>query len=209
MGTTWQQWSAASLASGAVLLVLGSLSLPADGSDIPGILASVKDDSGKWVMASFAFLLASAAMTVGLPSVVALMRTRGQRFGLVAVGTWALGSVGLAGYAALLIFFRTVERAIGLSNDQARDIAGDPSLVAFVLLITVAFVVGEMLTAAALLYARAVPPWVGVLLLVHALLATVAEALPTPVERAQVLLFGVALMGIAIQASAGVRTARH
>lgn len=201
MSTTWQHWSAASLASGAVLLVLGSLMLPADGGDIPGMIDSVRDQSGKWVMASFAFLLASGAMTLGLPSVLTLVRTRGHRFGMVAVGIWAMGTIGLGAYAALLIFFRTVVPAVHMTPAEARVVAADPILTAFILVITVSFLLGEVLTGVALLIARTVPPWVGALLLVHALVASVAEALPTPVERLQVVMFGVALMGISVRAS--------
>jgi hypothetical protein len=201
MGATWQQWSAASLASGAVLLVLASLMLPADGADVASIIASVQDDSGRWVMAAFANLVASVALTLGLPSVLALLTGRARRFGLVAVGVWAMGTIGLAAYAALLIFFRAVVPVVEMTPAEAAQVADDRTLLAFVLAITVAFLVGELLTAIALLRARALPVWVATLLMLHALVATVAEQLPPVVERAQVLLFGVAIMGVAVRAN--------
>ena len=201
MGAAWQQWSAASLASGAVLLVLGSLMLPADGGDVAAMIASVRDESGRWVMAAFAFLLASVALTLGMPSVLTLIGGRGRLLGLVGIGVWAMGTIGLAAYAALLIFFRAVVPAVDMTPAQADRIAADPTLLAFVVAITAAFLLGEVLTAIALLLARVLPVWVAVLMLVHAAVAAVAEQLPTAVERAQVLMFGVALMGVAVRAN--------
>jgi hypothetical protein len=201
MGATWQQWSAASLASGAVLLVLGSLMLPTDGGDVSGILVSVTEHGEKWVMAAFAFLLASVTLTLGMPSVLTLLRQRGHRLGLVGVGTWAMGSIGLAGYAALLVFFETVVPIAELTPADGARVADDGTLQLFVGFITVAFVLGELLTAIAFLVARTVPVWVAVLLLLHALTASVAELMPEPFERGQVILFGVALMGIAVRAN--------
>ena len=201
MGATWQQWSAASLASGAVLLVLGSLMLPADGGDVAAMIASVRGESGRWVMEAFAFLLASVALTLGMPSVLTLLGGRGRLLRLVGVGVWAMGTIGLAAYAALLIFFRAVVPAVDMTPAQADRIAADPTLLAFVVAITAAFLLGEVLTAIALLLSRLLPVWVGVLMLVHAAVASVAEQLPTAVERAQVLMFGVALMGVAVRAN--------
>lgn len=201
MGATWQQWSAASLASGAVLLVLGSLMLPADGADVAAMIASAQDHSGRGVMAAFAYLLASVALTLGLPSVLTLLGTERRWLGVVGVGTWALGTIGLAAYSSLLIFFRTVVPAVHMTPGEADVIAADPTLAAYVTAITGTFLLGELLTAIALIRARLLPLWVGVLLLVHVLVASVAEQLPAPVERAQVIMFGVAVMGVAVRAN--------
>ena len=201
MGATWQQWSAASLASGAVLLVLGSLMLPADGSDVAAMIASAQGEGGRWVMTACAFLLASVAMTLGLPTILAIIRTRGRRLGIVAVGVWAMGTIGLGAYAALLMFFRTMVAADALTAPEASRVADDRTMQVFVLSLAAAFLLGEALTGVALLYSRAAPRWVGALLLVHVATAAVAEMLPTPVERFQVLMFGVALMGVSVQAS--------
>lgn len=201
MGATWQQWSAASLASGAVLLVLGSLMLPADGSDVAAMIASARADDGKWVMTAFAFLMASVAMTLGLPTVLAIIRSRGRRLAILGVAVWAMGTIGLGAYASLLMFFRTVVAAEALTAAEASRVADDRTMQLFVLTIAAAFLLGEAITAVALLHSRATPRWVGALLLVHVLTASIAEMLPTPVERFQVLMFGVALMGVSVQAS--------
>lgn len=202
MSTTWQPWSAASLASGAVLLVLGTLMLPSE-ANVADLIATVQDESGRWIMASFAFFLASLGMTMGLPSVITLLGRRGRRTGMVGIGVWALGTIGLSGYAAMLILFRTMVDTLGddLTPAHVEMISDDGTLLAFILIFAVAFYVGEFLTAIALLRARTVKRWVAVLLLAHPVLAPLTGLLPEALQNAHILLVGVALMGIAIHAN--------
>lgn len=200
MRTTWLPWSAASLACGSVLMVLGSLLLPADG-DFADLIASVESDNGQWVVASFAFYLASVGMTLGMPSVILLLSRRGRVMGLVGVGCWTIGTIGLAGYAALLMLFRAVVDSADLTPGDVEAISNDTTLMAFVGVFAVAFILGELLTALALLRSRIVATWVSMLLLVHVGLQVVAGLLPEALQSATAMLLGVALVGVAVQAN--------
>lgn len=200
MTRTWLPWSAASLACGSVLMVLGTLLLPA-GGDFGGLIASVENDEGQWVVASFVYYLASVGMTLGMPAVIVLLSSRGRVMGLTGVACWTIGTIGLAGYGALLMLFRAVVESAELSPADVRAISEDGTLVAFVLLFAGAFVVGELLTALALLRSRAVPTWVSVLLLVHVGLQGAASVLPDALQYVTAMVLGVALMGVAVEAN--------
>ena len=204
MRMTWLPWSAASLACGAVLMVLGSLLLPA-GGDFADLVASVESDHGQWVVASFAFYLAAVGMTLGMPSVIVLLSHRGRVLGLTGIGIWAIGTIGLAGYAALLVLLRAVIGSAELTAGDVEAVTNDRTLLAFVAVFAVAFVLGELLTALALLRSRAVARWVSGLLVVHAALqavtALVADMTPDLVRDLTAMLLGVALMGVAVEAN--------
>ena len=124
---TWQPWSAASLASGAVLLVLGSLMLPS--GQIADVIHAVEFEGAQWVMASFALVLESVGLTLGLPTVLTLLRRRGRGIGLVGVGVWSLGTIATSGYAAMLIFFSALVNAVELTPADVEAIASDTTLV--------------------------------------------------------------------------------
>ena len=200
MTKTWLPWSAASLASGSVMMVLGTLMLPADGN-FADLIASVQGEGGRWVMASFAFFLASVGLTLGLPAVITLLHERGRRTGLVGIGVWTIGTIGVAGYAALLILFRAVVTNSELGPDDVEAVSNDATLMAFVGIFAVAFYLGEVLTAIALLRARSIPKWVALLLLAHPGLQVVSGVMPEFLQDAQSLVLGVALMGVAVHAN--------
>lgn len=203
MRMTWLPWSAASLACGAVLMVLGSLLLPA-GGNFADLVASVQSDHGQWVVASFAFYLASVAMTLGMPSVVVLLTHRGRVLGLTGVAIGAIGTIGLAGYAALLMLFRAVVDSAELTAGDVAAVTNDGTLQAFVAVFAGAFVLGELLTALALMRSRSVARWVSGLLLVHVGLQAVTALVPDSPDLLRdltAMLLGVALMGVAVEAN--------
>jgi hypothetical protein len=199
MKLMWQPWSAASLVSGAVLLVLGSLMLPS--GQVADVIESVDDMGARWVMTSFAFFLASVGLTLGLPTILTLLRDRGRWAGLIGIGVWAIGTIALAGYAAMLIFFSALVQATAITSGVVEQIADDPSLMAYLLLFVGAFYLGELLIAIALLRARTVAVWVPVLMLVHMAVTLASGVLPDELQSWPNLLLGVALMGIAVHAN--------
>jgi hypothetical protein len=200
MDKTWLPWSAASLASGSVMMVLGSLMMPSDGS-FAELIATVQGEGGRWVMASFAFFLAAVGLTLGLPALLTLLNTRGRRTGLIGIGVWTIGTIGVAGYAALLILFRAVVTNVELSAEDVEALSKDATLLAFVAIFASAFYLGEVLTAVALLRARTVPKWIAMLLLAHAGLQLVTGVMPEILQDVQTLVLGVALMGVAVHAN--------
>jgi hypothetical protein len=200
MKLMWQPWSAASLASGAVLLVLGSLMLPS--GQVADVIDSVDDQGARWLMTSFAFFLAAVGLTLGLPTILTLLRDRGKWAGLIGIGVWAFGTIALAGYAAMLIFFSALVDAVKeITPSVVEMIADDRALVAYLLMFVGAFYLGELLIAIALLRARTVAVWIPVLMVVHVAVTPASAFLPDELQSWSTLLLGGALMGIAVQAN--------
>lgn len=183
-----------------MLLVLGALAMP-DVEGVARLAATVEHDGGSWLLAAVACFFASIGLTMGLPAVLWLFPGRGQVLCLVGVWIWAVGSIGTAGLAALLLLFRATARAVVLTPVAVEEIAGDRALVAGTTAVVAAFLVGELVVTAALLRTRAVPRWVPLVLLLHVALAPLAPTLPADLRGLQTVLLGVGLMGVAVTAT--------
>ena len=95
-------------------------------------------------------------------------------------------------------------------RDKAlEDVTSEAGLTVFLFGWIVAFFLGELLLAIALLRARTTPTWVPVLLLLHVATIFVGRFLPAALSKATVLLLAVALAGIAIQAVTSDTLARR
>lgn len=199
MGTTWLPWSAASLASGAILLLLGALMLP-EAADVAGLIASAESQGSRWMMASFAFFLAGGALTVGLPSMLVLL-TRRPRAAVAALVLWSVGTVGTAAYAALLILFSAVVDAVELTPDNVTAIADDTALSVFMGVVVGSFYVAELWVAVALLRARSVSLVAPLLMLAHVASSVAGRWLPDQAQGMSTLLVSVALLVVAVQAN--------
>lgn len=198
----WIPYSAASLASGAVALVLGALVVPSSPS-ASEVLAFVQMEEGRWLMASTAFFIASVTLTLGLPAVVSLLlrQRRGRVAGLAGVGVFALATIGLAGYAGLLVFFRALVLDNVITIEQVERLSRDGGLIAFMGIFVIAFYLGELILAIGFWQARTVPRWVPVLLLAHVAILPLMNLLPGWVVGVQAVLTGAGLMGIAVSAN--------
>lgn len=200
MGTGWLPWSAASLASGAVLLVLGALSMPPT-TEVGQVVDVVTHQDAAWLMASASLFLASVGLTMGLPAILWLFPRRHQAAGLVGLWIWAFGTIGTAGVAGLLILFRAVVRTVALSPDQVEALSRDRLLSLGLAAVSVAFYLGELVIALVLLRGRSVPRWVPVVILLHVAMAPLNHLLPVHLEGAHTIVLGVGLMGIAVRAT--------
>ncbi|MDR7252116.1 hypothetical protein J2X46_001092 [Nocardioides sp. BE266] len=200
MGAGWLPWSTASLASGAVLLVLGALSMPPT-AEVGQLIESVTHQDDAWLMAAVSFFLASVGLTMGLPAFLWLFPRRHQASGLVGLWIWALGIIGMAGVAALLVLFRAVVRIVGLTAAQSEALSHDPALRIGVLCLFGAFYLGELVVALVLLRGRAVPLWVPGALVLHVVFAPLNHLLPANLQGLQTIVLGVALMGVAVRAT--------
>ena len=81
----WVAYSAASLATGALALLLGALITPT--GNAAESLSLVEMNDGRWLGAAVLFLIASITLTLGLPSIGTLLR------GTPRLGTgWRWGS---------------------------------------------------------------------------------------------------------------------
>ncbi|MCK9822216.1 hypothetical protein NOCD_01805 [Nocardioides cavernae] len=200
MGTAWLPWSAASLASGAVLLVLGALSLPPT-TEVGQVIGVVDHQDAAWLMATASFFLASVGLTMGLPAVLWLFPRRHQPVGLVGLWVWAIGTIGTAGFAALLVMFRAVVHTVDLTPDQVEALARDPLLRLGLGAVAATFYLGELVVALVLLRGRAAPPWVPVALLLHVAIAPFDHLLPPHLQGAPTVVLGAGLVGLAVRAT--------
>ncbi len=130
-----------------------------------------------------------------------LLGVRGGKLGLVGTGLLAVGCIGTAGYAMLLVFFRALVLAGSIESGGLDTLTQDVGLGAFLYTWIAAFYVGEALIAWALLLARTTPRWVPMMLLLHVASLPVSALLPEQLSQTTVLLVTIGLCGIGITAS--------
>lgn len=204
MRIDWVPYSAAALVLGATALSIGAVLLPS-GDGAAATLEMATEQGGLWFAVAVLYFVASAALTIGMPSVVTLFLSRGIKLGLTAVGVFTIGCVGIAGLAMLLVFIRSLAIKGDIDPDALTDVTSEVGLTVFLFAWIGAFYLGELLLAIALLRSRATPRWVPGLLLVHVALfplSLVAPGLlPDRVQSMTVLLLTVGLCGIGIAAN--------
>ena len=208
MRLDWVPVSAAALVTGAMALAFASLLSPS--SDNSGeTLRIVQQEDGRWMVVAVIFFIASVALTLGLPAALSIFPGRGRALSMVAGVVLAVGFLGTAGYSMLMVFFRALVITQAIRGKALEDVTNEAGLTVFLVGWIVAFFLGELLLAIALLRARTTPTWVPVLLLLHVATIFVGRFLPDPVSKATVLLLAVALAGIAIQAVTSDTLARR
>lgn len=200
----WVPVSAALLVTGAMALALATL-INQGGDSTRETLRSVEANDGRWLAVAVIYLLASACLTLGLPSILVLLQDRGRVVGGLGVVALALGFIGLAGYGMLITFFRAlvITGAITVSGLEAATAESGLTVVLYGWV--VAFVLGELLVVVGLLRARTVPTWVPVLLVVHLATVVLGGVLPDAVTRGSVLLLALGFAGMAVTAATPAR----
>lgn len=199
MRLDWVPVSAAALVTGAMALAFASLLSPTS-DDSGDTLRIVQQADGRWMVVAVIFFIASVALTLGLPAALSVFPGRGRALSMVAGVVLAVGFLGTAGYSMLMVFFRSLVITGAIRDKALEDVTHEAGLTVFLVGWVVAFFLGELLLAIALLRARTTPTWVPVLLLLHVSSIFVNKHLPGPVSKVTVLLLAVALAGIAIQA---------
>lgn len=193
----WVAYSAASLATGALALLLGALITPT--GNAAESLSLVEMNDGRWLGAAVLFLIASITLTLGLPSIGTLLRGT-PRLGLLALGVFAIGTIATAGYAMLLVFYRALVLTDSLKGPIA-DVTSDPGIAGFLVIFVAAFYLGELLLAIALYRAGTVARWIPAVLVAHVLWLAAGRFLPDDLVDLGTLLLTAGLCGIAITAN--------
>lgn len=196
----WVPYSASALVAGAIALAMGGLLTPTVG-DSADSLQIVQQEGGRWLAVSVLYFGAAVAMTVGLPSALTLLGPRSGKIGLVGVSVFAIGCIGTAGYAMLLVFFRALALTGSIEEGGLDTLTQDVGLGAFLVVWVGAFYLGETLIAWALLRSLSTPRWVPVLLLLHVISLPVSMLLPPQLSEFAVLLVTIGLCGIGISAT--------
>ena len=196
----WVPYSASALVAGAIALAMGGLLMPAvgDGADS---LQIVQQEGGRWLAVSVLYFGAAVALTVGLPSVLTLLGPRSGKIGLVGASLFAIGCIGTAGYAMLLVFFRALALSGSIEEGGLDTLTQDVGLGGFIVVWVGAFYLGETLIAWALLLSLSTPRWVPMLLLLHVISLPLSGLLPPQLASASVLLVTIGLCGIGIAAT--------
>jgi len=204
MRSDWVPLSASALVIGAMSLVFGSLLNPADaGASSAETLRVVNEDSARWVAMSVMYVLASLSLTLGLPSVLTLFERRGRKLGLVALAVFTVGTIGTAGYAMLMVFFRALVVSGALRGGALDEVTHEPGLAVFLNGWIAGFYGGIALLALALFVSRSVPRWVPALLVVFVAMLPFSTELGRVGGAIQVMALAVAFTGMAMAAVTG------
>ncbi len=208
MRAEWLPVSASSLVIGAMSLVLGTLVNPVrSGQDAGAALRVVEASGGRWLAMAVMFFVASITLSLGLPAVLSLFDRRGRRAGIAGVAVFAVGTIGLSGYAMLMVFFRALvdQGALAVSGGDLVKVTRDVGLSVFLYGWIGCFYLGVVLVMAALFLARRTPRWVPLLLLAFVVLTPFTGALGRVGAAVQILTLAIALTGVAIAAAAAGR----
>jgi hypothetical protein len=200
MRIDWVPYSAASLVLGATALAVGALLQPT-GGEAAATLDMAVEHGGRWLAVSVLFFLSAVMLTLGMPSIVTLFQVRGARLGLTAIGIFTVGCVGIAGFAMLLVFFRSLAVTGAITAGTLNEVSSEAGLNVFLFGWVGAFYVGELLIGIALLRARTTPPWIPAVLLLHVALFPASSFLPAEVQSLTALLITVGLCGVGITAN--------
>ena len=202
MRSDWVPLSASALVTGVMALVLGTLLNPGTGAESgQQTLHVVSDNSGRWLAMAVLFFGASVALTLGLPAVLTLFTRRGHALGMIGVAVFAVGAIGVSGYAMLLVFFRALVLKGAVEGANLDEVVSDNGLSIFLFGWIAAFYVGLLLVALALLRARRTPVWVPGLILLVVAMMPFGDALGRVGQALQMLALAVAFTGIAIEAT--------
>ena len=206
MRSDWVPLSASALVIGAMLLVLASVLDPAP----PGATAGETFDAlvhepGRWQGAAVMYLFASFGLTLGLPAVATRFVRSGRKLGLTALAVFAVGVICTCGYAMLLLLLRAAVLHGAIEREEMLKLGRDHNLGVFLGGWVAAFYGGVLLLALALFLARSTPRWVPVLLVVFVALLPAQGHVERIGIAATVLVFAVAVTGIAMSAVQGDR----
>ena len=191
-------YSAGLLATGALAILCGALITPS--GEAAETLSVVEQNDGRWLLACVMYLIASFALTLGLPSVYVLVRGWTPRFGLVAVAVFAIGTIATCGYAMLLVFYRALVLTDALKG-PVDDVTGDLGIAAFLVILLGAFYIGELMLAIALYRVRSVPRWIPAVIVLHVLSLAVNMLVPAGWQNLSSILLTAWLCGVAIAAN--------
>ena len=198
MRLDWVPYSAAALVLGATALSVGALLTP-QLSEQNVLLSDFADT--RWLAVALLYFIASASLTVGMPSVITLFERRGGKLGLSAIGVFTIGTLGIAGYAFLIAFMRALAQEGGIGTLDLELVSQNAGLLAILYGWIGAFYLGELLLGIALLRASTTPKWVPAVLLLHVALFPVSSLLPAEVQSLTALLVTVGLCGVGVTAN--------
>lgn len=210
MRSQWVPWSASSLVTGVMALVLGSVLGPQSGADAADTLRVVANHGDRWMAMAVLFFISSVALTLGLPTVVTLFdRPRGRWLGLAGTAVFLVGTIGTCGYSMLMTFFHALVRHHALDGRQLDAAVTGGWLSVLLYSWLVGFMLGLLLIAFGLLRARVTPLWVPALMFAFVALVPVSGHFGKAVQVVQLMTLAVAFTGIAVAATSPRQGREH
>lgn len=195
--------SASALVVGVMCLVFGAAINPSEAGDGVGAAINTAAVAGdRWLGMAVLWFLASVAMTCGMPAVLSLFRHRAHRLGTAAVSVFTVGTVGISGFAMLLVFTQALATNDAVRPDRLQEVITDPGVAIVLWSVVAGFYLGSLLVAAALLVSKTTPVWVPVLLIAFVALIPLEGVFGTASQVARLIALTVAFTGIAIAAVA-------
>lgn len=194
-------WSASCLVIGAMALGLAAAlnPTPTGGHAAEVLQVSMQPDDRCVAMAA-ALFLGSGALLLGLPTLLYACNGRARGLGRLAVAVYSIGVLGSAGYALLLLFIRGLHTRAVVRPADFPLVVDDMSLGVALIVWVAAFYVGLLLLAVALVRSRRTATWVPVLLVIVVACLPFVSMTGHIGQVLQVLLFTIAMTGIAINA---------
>jgi hypothetical protein len=200
MRTDWVPFSASALVIGAMAMVLGGVLNPISGERGTAVLRAASDSETRWLGMSVMYFLASIFLTLGLPALLSLFVRRGRGLGVVSVGVFAIGTIGLSGFAMLMVFLRSLVSQEVLQTDGLDRLGDDIGLTVFLYGWIAGFYLGVLLIGIALFRSRKTGVWVPALLVLFVAVMPLSSQLGRIGSALQVLALAVAFTGIAVAA---------
>jgi hypothetical protein len=201
MRNDWVPLSASALVIGAMALVFGALLNPTQAGDsAAATLEVVKHAGGQWLGMAVMYFLGSLALTLGIPSVLSLLSRRGHRLGLTGACVFLVGTIGLSGYAMLMVFFRAIVRYQAVQSVNLENSVHDLGLSVFLYTWIGCFYGGVLILAIALFVAKSTPRWVPAVLVLFVAMLPVSGHLGRVGMAVQVMGLAVAFTGVAMAA---------
>ena len=184
---TLMRWSGLSVSLGGLAYALFVLVHPFHGIADPHVM-----HSGQWAAAHTFHALGAVLVLLGLPGLYVYGRHRTGRLGLAGYLVAFIGTALFADMGLITAYVFPLDPALADPNGPAKD----SPFVAVLLLQTLAMIAGFALLAIAGLRAGVLPSWIGLPLLLGAVLFNVpAVAVPYAIPLVGGVLFGAALGG--------------
>lgn len=202
MRTEYVSGSAGALVVGAMSLVLGFTVQPlSQEQTVSGAVLTVDRMSGQWLVCAAALFAASVGLTLGLVSLLTVMGPGNPVLRVVAVAVFAVGTVGMAGYATALVLLRALVLKDLLLVTGLNQITDDLGVRWFIATWLGCFLAGIVLVALGFWLARSTPRWVPILMVAFVLSQLVPLGDGPLVTAVQFLALAVAFTGAAIAAN--------
>jgi len=169
MRSEWVPVSAAALVTGVMALVLGQMLNPGGAENSPaGQMLVAAEYPGRWLAMSVLYFGGASALILGMPALMTLFRERrGRGLGILGVGVFTVGCVGVGALAGLMLMFR----ALALESIRAGQVDAtemnmvtasldNPGLTVTLNVWVYGFLGGVLLIALGLMRSKQVPAWV-------------------------------------------------